>query len=114
MKTLTKEEAAEDLAAYHFEIDEDVRAFYRILSESEDDPNEPLKLLKVSEDTPPIGVMPLHFPPHAAGGILFPYEIAVVTPEEFERIEAGYLRLPGDWHLDKVIRSRNVPSKAAA
>ena len=60
MKTLTKEEMAEELVQFYYdEIDEDVRVICRITTTNEDDPGEPLKLLKVTEDTEPTGIMPL-------------------------------------------------------
>ncbi len=114
MKMLTKEEAAAEIAQGHYEMDEDTRAVYRILAADEDAPEEPLKLLKVSADTPPMGVMPLHFPPRISDGRPFAFELGVVTPEEFDDIRAGRLPLPEDWHLGQMMNNPLVGTKAAA
>jgi len=63
-------------------------------------PIEPIKLLEVNKDTVSSGVMPLHFGPAPASGILFPSVIVEVTPEEFKRIKAKDLLLPSGWFLD--------------
>ena len=99
MKMLTKEEAAAEIADYDYQIDEGLRAVYRIMADDEDDPEEPLKLLKVNADTPEAGIMPLHFPPDIANGIPFAYELVVITPREFDRLGSADLRLPDDWRI---------------
>ncbi len=114
MKVLTKEEAAADIAQGHYEMDEDTLAVYRILAADEDAFGEPLKLLKVSADTPPMGVMPLHFPPRDSEGRPFAFELGVVTPEEFNDIRAGRLPLPDDWRLGQLMNNPITRTKAAA
>ncbi len=99
MKMLTKEEAAAEIADYDYRIDEGLRAVYRIMADNEDDPEEPLRLLKVNTDTPETGILPLHFPPDTANGIPFAYELVVITPREFDRLRSADLRLPDDWRL---------------
>lgn len=114
MKILTKEEAAIEIAEFDYEIDEGVQAIYRILAENEDDPEEPLKLLAVNADSPGNGVLPLNFPPDAANGILFRYELVVVTPDEFERIRSADLSLPDDWHIGPLLHHPNGLLETAA
>lgn len=114
MKMLTKEEAAIELAEYDYQVDEATHAVYRILAVDEDDPDEPLKLLKVNADTPPMGVLPMHFPPNVANGIPFPYELVVVTPQEFERIHSADLRFPDDWLIGPLIQRPNGVLQTAA
>ncbi len=99
MKILTKEEAAIELADYDYQIDEGLRAVYRIMADNEDDPEEPLKLLKVNADTPENGILPLHFPPDMANGIPFAYELVVISPHEFARLGSADFRLPDDWRI---------------
>ena len=99
MKMLTKEEAAAEIADYDYQIDEGLRAVYRIMADNEDAPDEPLKLLKVNAETPETGIMPLHFPPDIANGIHFAYELVVITPQEFDRLRSADLRLPDDWRI---------------
>ena len=114
METLTKEEAAVEIALYDYAVDDATHAFYRILATDEDDSGEPLKLLKVNSDTPPMGVLPLHFPPGKEEGIPYAYEIAVVTPDEFHEIVAGRLPLPAQWQLGKIIENPTVSAEEAA
>ena len=89
MKTLTKEEAAAEIA-------------------------EPLKLLKVSADTPPTGILPLHFPPKASRGMAFAYELAVITMEEFDDLVSSRFSLPEGWHLGQKIEAPRMLAEAAA
>ena len=114
METLTKEEAAAEIAHYDYAVDEATQAFYRILAADENASGEPLKLLKVNADTPPMGVLPLHFPAGMDEGIPYAYEIAVVTPDEFGEIAAGLLALPAQWRLGKLIENPAVVAEEAA
>lgn len=114
MKMLTKEEAAAEIADFDYQVDEGTRAIYRILAANEDDPDEPLKLLKVNADTPAAGIMPLHFPPDVTNGILFAYELVVVTPREFDQIISDGLPLPDDWRIGPPIPHPNGLVKTAA
>ena len=113
METLTKEEAAAEIAHYDYEVDETTQAFYRILAADEDDAQEPLKLLKVNADTPPLGILPLHFPAGGSDGIPFSYELAVVTPDEFREIATGRLPLPSEWRLGRIIENPRPRSEEA-
>ncbi len=114
MKILTKEEAAAEIAEDQYEFDEDALALYRIVAEDEDAPDEPLKLLKISADTPPMGILPLHFPAKVSRGMDFAFELAVVTPEEFDDMKAGRLSLPEGWHLEQMLGRPHEAAEAAA
>ena len=97
MKMLTKEEAAAEIAEFTYLVDEGTHAMYRAFAADEDAPDEPLKLLKVNADTPPMGILPLHFPPDITNGILF-----------------ASLRLPDDWRIGLSIPHSNGLVKTAA
>lgn len=110
----TKEEVAAMLAQEHYEMDDALRAVYRLVAANEDAPGEPVKLLEVNAETVPIGIMPLRFGPHPASGLHYPLVIAAVTPEEFGHLRSGDLHLPDGWTLGQAIRSHSDAEKAAA
>ncbi len=114
MKMLTKEEAAAEIADFDYQVDEGTQAIYRILALNEDDPDEPLKLLKVNSDTPAAGIMPLHFPPKLSQGMAFAYELVVITPEEFDDLRAGRLSLFDGWQLGRRIEAPRRLAEAVA
>ena len=114
MKMLTKEEAAAEIAEFTYLVDEETRAICRAFAADEDAPEEPLKLLKVNADTPPMGILPLHFPPKVSEGMAFSYELVVITPAEFDDLQMGRLTLPDGWQLGQKIAAPQVVAEAAA
>jgi len=97
---------ARELVNKHYEIETGLTHVYWITSpsETESSPMEPIKLLEVNENTVPSGIMPLQFGPSPASGFLYPSVIVEVTPDEFEKIRIGELRLPEGWTLGEEIR----------
>jgi hypothetical protein len=96
----TKSEIARMLADAHREIEPGISRIFRVISDREQDANEPVKLLEVNPDTSPSGIVPIAFgadPPD----IPFPSVVIEVTEAELERIEAGSLLLPDGWQLSK-------------
>jgi len=85
------------LAKAHVEVEPSIRCVYRILSEREEDAQEPIKLLEVNPETPPSGIVPVAF--GQARDIPYASIVVEVTPEEFERILSGHLNLPEGWRL---------------
>ena len=106
-----KDDVAKRLAEAHLAVEPGIVRVVRLRvhDDLEQDPEEPVKLLEVNEDTFAAGVRPLFFPPSAAHGIPYPAVIVEVTPDEFEQIEAGDLMLPNDWRMGEVL----VPAAAA-
>jgi hypothetical protein len=97
----TKDEAARELATWHFGIEPELARVVRILTDNEDEPGEPIKLLEVNAATVATGsVEPYAFAPSAS--VPFATAIAEVTPEEFERIQRNELALPPGWSLTKI------------
>jgi hypothetical protein len=95
----TKDEAARELAEWHFGVEPYLERVIRILAENEDDPGEPIKLLEVNAATVATGsVEAFAFAPSTS--VPFPITIAEVTPEEFERIARKELPLPRGWSLE--------------
>jgi len=106
----TKDEAARELAAWHFGVEPYLERVIRILAENEDEPGEPIKLLEVNGATVATGnVEAFAFAPSKS--LPFPITIAEVTPEEFERIARHELPLPRGWSLEN---SEQFPRPRAA
>ncbi len=94
-----KDEAAEELANWHFGVEPFLERVVRILGDNEDAPGEPIKLLEVNGATVATGSVEVFaFAPSKS--VPFPITIAEVTPEEFERIRRAELPLPRGWSLE--------------
>jgi hypothetical protein len=94
-----KDEVAASLIAWHFRIEPELRAIYRIMSANEDAAGEPIKLLEVNAATDETGrVVPFGFGP--AGDITYPSVVAEVTPSEMDAIRQGKIALPAGWSLE--------------
>lgn len=94
----TKDEAARELAEWHFGVEPDLEQVIRILVENEEEPGEPIKLLEINAATVATGsVEPYAFAPSES--VLFATVIAEITPEELERIQRDEMKLPPGWSL---------------
>jgi hypothetical protein len=58
---------------------------------------EPIKLLEVNPATVSSRLAPVRFGPSPSTGIPFSVAIIEVTPGDYDRIEAGELKLPKHW-----------------
>ena len=94
-----KTRVAEELIRWHFEVEPDLDRVYRVLSEHEDDPDEPIKLLEVNTSTVGTGRLEAFgFAPTFE--VPFPTLIAEVTPRDLERMrQTG--TLPRGWDLER-------------
>ncbi len=93
-----KDQAARELAEWHFGVEPDLTQVIRIVGDDEDAPGEPIKLLEVNAATVATGsVEPFAFAPSES--VPFPIVIAEVTPEEYERIQRSEIALPRGWSL---------------
>jgi hypothetical protein len=99
----TKAEAARARAQWHFEVEPDLVAVYRLEAPDETD-RDPLKLLVVNPDTIPTGIMPLWFPAAPAAGKPFPILHVEITPAEMDQIRSGGLMLPHSWRIVEEFR----------
>jgi hypothetical protein len=96
----SKDEVARELVAAHFKVEPGLRRVYRILSDKEADPAEPIKLLEVNASTVSTGsVEPFAFAP--TKDTPFPMVIAEVSPEELAGLEEKRLPLPAGWSLER-------------
>ncbi|HVJ68731.1 MAG TPA: hypothetical protein VM510_12135 [Caulifigura sp.] len=102
----SKTSNAKKLAQMHFSVEPGMKQIFRLYaSESkEGHQDEPVKLLEVNEFTVPTGIMPLYFGPSPASGIMFSSMILEVTPEEFEQVKSGELRLPEQWRVGEELK----------
>lgn len=101
----SKDAVAQRLAATHYDLDVGITKIFRITkgAEAELRPAEPIKLLAVSEDTVPAGIMPLGFGPEPERGIHYASVIVAVTPAEFRKIRARKLKLPRGWTVGDLL-----------
>jgi len=105
-----KIQAVEKLAQIHYES-ASTSAIYSAYASvgAENDASQPIKLLEVNEDTIPTGIVPLRFGPLPERGIPFSSTIIEVTPEEFEKIQSGELRLPEGWETRRLVPRLRQP-----
>ena len=98
-----KDTVAFNLAQSHRDADPAITRVVRLLSDSETQTMEPIKLLEVNPDTSPSGVLPIAFGPDSDSGVPFPAIVIEVTESEFEQIEDGQLSLPDGWRIGQTI-----------
>jgi hypothetical protein len=93
-----KSDIARLLANAHLKAEPGIRQIFRLVSDREQDDNEPVKLLEVNPATSESGIFPIAFsadPPT----IPFPSVVIEVTENELDKIQQGSLSLPDGWHL---------------
>jgi hypothetical protein len=99
METLTETQVAElvrQLTRSHFDIEEGVE---RIIWVKNGNPNE-VRLIEINRDVIPVGdFYAFYFAPSKAFPL--PIRIADVTPQEWEQIQRGEIKLPVEWSLEK-------------
>jgi len=93
-----KEQVAEELIRWHFQVEPGLIAVYRIISDNEDAPEEPIKLLEVNVATVSTGAFEAFgFAP--TQDVPYPTLIAEVTPDELEQLRAAPGAIPAEWAL---------------
>jgi hypothetical protein len=100
----TKEEVARDLVLGHQQQDPETRRAYRF--DSDDDPDEPIKLIEVTNSTFATGsAAAFDFPPTEA--VPYPVSIAVVTEDEWQQVAgSGGISPPDGFDLRQVSEFR--------
>lgn len=100
-----KDDTARRLAEAHYAVEPGIAQIFRIQAppELEADPDEPVKLLEINEDTVACGIMPLGFAADPAQRIDYPLILVELTPAEFEDVKSGRLALPEGWRLGEPI-----------
>jgi hypothetical protein len=99
----SKKAVAERLAQAHYEIEPGIGLIVQLEGspQQESNPSEAVKLLEVNENTTSDGIRPVFFGSHEASGIFYASVIVEVTPDEYEQIRKGVLKLPNDWRLGR-------------
>lgn len=105
----SKSETAETLATAHFGVEPNLRRIFLLEPVSEQDPDEPIKLLEVVEGTIERGIEPIAFPADPAHGIDYMSMIVEISPREFRDICDGKLNL-GDrgWMIGKELNAQRI------
>lgn len=99
MSILQKDDVAKELILWHFRVEPSISKIFRICSENEDSPTEPIKLLEVDDDTFETGkVEPFVFLPYES--ISYSTAVATVSGSEYMRIREGKIRMPKGWDLN--------------
>lgn len=102
MTETDKNRTAKILADAHRSFDPGIIRIIRLIADSEQDSNEPVKLLEVNPDTSPSGIFPIAFGPNPPK-VPFPSVVIEVTEGEFEKINAGRMHLPDGWRLGETL-----------
>lgn len=91
----SKEEAVRHLVEYHVAVEAGIIAAFWYIRDGGDNEKEPLKILEISRDTVPAGVVPIYF--GATKETPYPVVIIELTEEEFRGVGDGSLTLPLGW-----------------
>src|SRR5579862_407875 len=103
----SKQEAARKMAQYFYLVDEGTVCVFHLVSPTESD-SDPFKLLEINRNAVETGrIMPLGFDASPERGDPYPYVIVQVTPEEYQQILAGKLKLPDGWQVGEEIPNTN-------
>jgi hypothetical protein len=110
---MSREECARRLAEIHYQVEPGITQIFSINGpdSSNGRGQESIRLLEVNEHTIPSGIVPLGFGANPSHGIDFPSVVVEVTPDEFEDIRGGRLKLPHGWSIGVALPR---PSEAAA
>jgi hypothetical protein len=105
LNMVDKSKIARELADAHRKFEPGIMRIIRVVTDSEDDPGEPVKLLEVNPDTSPSGIVPIAFGPDPPQ-IPFPTVVIEVTEAEYDKILEGSLKLPDGWLRDETLYPR--------
>jgi len=95
----SKDQAAELLIDWHFQIEPGLEEVFRIISENESSPDEPIKLVEVTTGTISTGRVDA-FVFRATPECPYPTVIAELTPKEFELLRRDRKAWPEGWRLE--------------
>ena len=95
---MDKCEFAKNLAFRRSEIEPDMVEVWRVIGDNEDNPDEPVKLLKVNEET----FISKKVNPFVSGRRDRPFRtsVAEVSPQQLQSIKDGQTPLPKGWTLN--------------
>ena len=110
----TKDETARLLAEAHFRLDQGITRVFRIVESDESNNLRPVKLLEVNPMTTEAGISPVGMTADPARGVFHSSVIVEISPDEFDRLMRGELRLPHDWRLGNELFPHTAVSGAAS
>lgn len=95
----SKNTVAVELARRHFELEDGLSHIFRLKTQKDSSVAgaTPIALLEVNENSVPTGIMPVYF--GVTKAVPYPTVIIEITPEEFEQLESGDLKLPTGWRI---------------
>jgi hypothetical protein len=111
---ITKDQTAQLLADAHYRLDQGITHIFRIVEPDESNNAKPLKLLEVTPMTAEVGISPVGLGADPARGMFHASVVVEITPDEFERLRRGDLKLPHDWKLGEELRPHMSPARAAS
>jgi len=115
-KRSTRNAVAKRLAEAHYTVEPVIAEIFQLLAPGEQDAqreDEPIKLLEVNPDTPPVGIVPIEFGPDFRADIPYPSIIVEVAPDEYRRLKQRKLKLPNRWRIGRKFQ-RPSPRELAA
>jgi hypothetical protein len=95
---------ARELADAHLRQESSISRIVRLVSNREDDADEPLKLLEVNSETFPSGIVPIYF--GTSDSFPVPTVLIEITDDEFSQLQRNELILPDDWRAGDVLYVR--------
>ncbi|MCP4109126.1 MAG: hypothetical protein GY749_26950 [Desulfobacteraceae bacterium] len=96
-----REDAARYMVTDLFEMEDSVIEVLRVISEGEESPNEPIKLLEVTEMTVKTGIIPVYFGPSDDNP--YPQVIIEITPDEYDDLKSKKITLPYNWSVGELL-----------
>lgn len=110
----TKDETARLLADAHFRLDQGITRIFRIVEPDETTSLRPVKLLKISPLTTEVGISPVGMTADPSRGVFYSSVVVEITPDEFDRLQRGELKLPHDWTLGDELFPHAATAKTAS
>jgi hypothetical protein len=99
-----KDRAARELVEWHYQIEPGLELVYRVLSDDEDNPKEPIKLVEINSTAVGTGSFEAFaFAPSA--DVPYTTVIAELTREQLQMLRSSGAIPPG-WNLDNAIEIR--------
>jgi hypothetical protein len=96
----TKHQCALRIARTHTKLEDTISAVGYITSDSEDNPQEPIKLLEINSAVTPSGFFPVTFGPSETTP--FKRTLVELTPKEAKDLDNGKLEgWPSGWKIEK-------------
>jgi hypothetical protein len=95
----TKDQTAQLLADAHFRLDQGITRIFRIIEPDESANSKSVKLLEVNPMTTEVGIQPVGLSADPSRQIFYACTIVEISPNEFDRLQRGELKLPHGWRL---------------